>query len=136
MSLQRSPEVVVVSPEALSASPPQSPESPDFGNVTWHTVLSHPDTPTSDMSAGIGHCAPGNGHLCQHRHEQAEIYHILEGDGMMKIDGASYEVTKGSTIFIPGNSEHGIVNVGSAELRWFYVFPTNDFRNVIYQFTK
>lgn len=42
----------------------------------------------------------------------------------------------GSTVFIPGNAEHGIVNTGSRDLRWFYVFPTGAFGDVVYRFSE
>jgi oxalate decarboxylase/phosphoglucose isomerase-like protein (cupin superfamily) len=45
-------------------------------------------------------------------------------------------VNAGSTVFIPGNAEHGIVNTGSGDLRWFYVFPTSAFGDVVYRFSE
>lgn len=88
------------------------------------------------MSAGIALCLPQTGHLCPHRHKQAEIYYIIEGQGEVTIDGVKSTVSKGSTVFIPGNAEHGIVNTGEEELKWFYVFPTGSFEDVIYRFSK
>lgn len=38
-------------------------------------------------------------------------------------------------IFIPSDAEHGIVNTGTVDLRWFYVFPTGSFGDVVYRFT-
>lgn len=74
------------------------------------------------------------GHLCAHRHTQAEIYHILDGEGDVTIDGVVSKVRAGSTVFIPSDAEHGIVNTGTVELRWFYVFPTGSFGDVVYRF--
>ncbi|KAL2816003.1 RmlC-like cupin domain-containing protein [Aspergillus cavernicola] len=95
---------------------------PPHGNVTWHTLFSLPQTPTSDLSAGIAVYPPRISHLCAHRHKQVEVYHILEADGEMTIDGVISQVSKGSSVFIPSNAEHEIVNVGTESLRWFYVF--------------
>jgi quercetin dioxygenase-like cupin family protein len=53
----------------------------------------------------------------------------------MTIDGKEYIVKGGSSVFIPSNAEHGIVNDGAGELRWFYVFPTAAFSNVMYRFS-
>jgi oxalate decarboxylase/phosphoglucose isomerase-like protein (cupin superfamily) len=53
----------------------------------------------------------------------------------MTIDGKEHFVEGGSSVFVPGNSEHGIVNDGEEELRWFYVFPTAAFSNVVYHFS-
>lgn len=54
----------------------------------------------------------------------------------MVIEGRKFDVEKDSTVYIPGNAEHGIVNTGRGELRWFYVFPTNSFGDVVYRFAE
>lgn len=56
--------------------------------------------------------------------------------GEVTIDGVRSVVSKGSTVFIPSDAEHGIVNTGSLPLRWFYVFPTGSFGDVVYRFSK
>ena len=119
--------------------PTETPESfpdPTYGTITWHTLISSPKTNSSDLSAGIATCPPGTGHLCAHRHTQAEIYHILDGEGDVIIDGVRSRVSKGSTVFIPSDAVHGVVNTGLGELRWFYVFPTGSFGDVVYRFEK
>ncbi|KAI9043832.1 uncharacterized protein KD926_002722 [Aspergillus affinis] len=118
-------------------TPPESfPPPENHGDITWHTLISAPQTQTSDLSAGIAVCPPRTGHLCAHRHTQAEIYHILDGEGEMIIEGRKFVVGKGSTVFIPGDAEHGIANVGGGDLRWFYVFPTGSFGDVVYWFSE
>jgi mannose-6-phosphate isomerase-like protein (cupin superfamily) len=87
------------------------------------------------MCAGIAVCPPYTGRLCTHRHKQAEIYYIISGKGIMSIDGKEYSVEGGSSIFIPGDAEHGIRNEGVEDLRWFYVFPTGAFSDVVYRFS-
>jgi oxalate decarboxylase/phosphoglucose isomerase-like protein (cupin superfamily) len=67
---------------------------------------------------------------------QAEIYHILEGVGEVTIDGVVSKVNAGSTVFIPSDAEHGIVNTGLGDLKWFYVFPTGAFGDVVYRFEE
>lgn len=127
---------VVLPPNYTLITPSESFPSPDYGIVTWHTLFSAPNTSTSDMSAGIAVCSPRTGHLCPHRHKQAEIYYIIEGQGEVTIDEVKSTVSKGSAVFIPGDAEHGIVNTGKEELKWFYVFPTGSFEDVIYRFSK
>ncbi|KAK6380221.1 hypothetical protein LTS17_005410 [Exophiala oligosperma] len=121
------------------------------GNLTWHTLFSASKTPTDSLTAGIATCPPGTGHLCPHRHEQAEIYYITQGRGVVVIDGVEREVQSGDTIYIPGNAEHGIRNScatttseeGSGtdrvddreELKWFYVFAVDKFEDVVYRFS-
>ncbi|KAJ5948599.1 Cupin 2 conserved barrel [Penicillium verhagenii] len=130
------PTPLILSPTYTSITPSESFPTLDHETVTWHTLFSTPQTNTSDLSAGIAVCAPQTGHLCPHRHTQAEIYHVLEGEGEVTIDGVRSQVRKGSSVFIPGDAEHGIVNTGNGELRWFYVFPTGSFGDVVYRFSE
>jgi mannose-6-phosphate isomerase-like protein (cupin superfamily) len=118
-----------------SNNPSESFETTNRGTCTWHTLFSAPQTPTDSLCAGIALCPPNTGHLCAHRHTQAEIYYIIEGSGVVVIDGVQSKVEKGSTVFIPGDAEHEIRNVGDTELRWFYVFPTGSFGDVVYRFS-
>lgn len=125
---------IILPPNYTTTTPPESFPNPSHGTITWHTLFSTPQTPSSDLSAGIALCPPGTGHLCPHRHQQAEIYYIIEGEGEVTIDGVAERVTKGSSVFIPSDAKHGIVNVGSRDLRWLYVFPTGSFGDVVYRF--
>jgi quercetin dioxygenase-like cupin family protein len=92
-------------------------------------------TPTDSMSAGIAELAPG-GELKPHRHDPSEIYFIFEGTGIVRIDGQETTVKAGTTVFIPGNAEHGIRNESGTDLKFFYVFPTGSFADVIYRFPE
>ncbi|KAJ5085383.1 hypothetical protein N7532_010154 [Penicillium argentinense] len=129
------PKPTIIPSTHTKATPPESFPTSEYGTLTWHTLLSTPTTQTSDLSAGIAVCPMGTGHLCAHRHTQAEIYYILEGEGDVTIDGVVSRVGKGDTVFIPSDAEHGIVNTGPRELRWFYVFPTASFGDVVYRFS-
>jgi quercetin dioxygenase-like cupin family protein len=64
---------------------------------------------------------------------QPELYHILSGRGIVEIEGSRHKVMEGTTIFIPGDAEHGVYNPGTADFRWLYVFP-GKFEDVVYQF--
>ena len=64
---------IFLNEEALKHPPSSFPE-PEKGNVTWHTLLSAPTTPSTLLGAGIAIC-PANGCLALHRHKQAEIYY-------------------------------------------------------------
>ena len=71
-----------------------------------------------------------------HRHRQAEIYHVTQGKGVVTIDGKGYEVGKGSVVWIPGDAEHGIENVGEEDLVWLYAFAVDGFADVVYRFDE
>ena len=74
--------------------------------------------------------------LHDHRHQQAEIYLILEGTGLVRIDGKARTVEAGSAVFIPGNVLHSCENTGEGDLRFAYVFPANSSAEVEYVFAE
>ena len=105
------------------------------GLVGWQTLLSADTTPTDSLTAGIAVLEPG-GHLALHRHDPAELYFLLEGEGIVTLEGVEHRIAKGACVFIPGNAEHGIRNEGAARLRFLYAFPTDGFSNVEYRFSQ
>ncbi|PWY95756.1 RmlC-like cupin [Aspergillus sclerotioniger CBS 115572] len=127
---------VILSSSAITAFPPESFSDPLHGELTWRTLLSQPNTPTSDLSAGIAVCPPHTGHLCAHRHTQAELYYVLKGRATVTIDGQPHQVEKGSAVFIPGDAEHSVMNDSDQEFEWLYVFPGGSFQDVIYRFSE
>ena len=122
---------VIVSAEER---PRETFDDPTRGDVSWFTLLSSDITPTSRMSAGLAEIVTSAGSLKLHRHAQAEIYFIVEGTGILTIDGVERTVSAGAAVFIPGDAEHGIRNESDALLRLFYVFPTDRFSDVVYRF--
>ena len=69
-----------------------------------------------------------------HRHEQAEIYFVAEGTGLLTVDGVETAIAAGMAAFIPGNAEHSLRNDAISTLKIFYVFPTDRFADVVYRF--
>jgi mannose-6-phosphate isomerase-like protein (cupin superfamily) len=135
ISTNQPAQAVVLPATHTSAFPSESFADPNRGNVTWHKLFSQTSTQTSDLSAGVAICPRHTGYFRQHRHTQAEIYYILEGRGTVVIDGIEYPVEKGCALFIPGNSEHGVVNNTEDDLKWLYVFPTESLTKVHYKFS-
>ncbi|CAC9889110.1 unnamed protein product [Aureobasidium pullulans] len=129
-------KAVVLNADHTATTQPESFTDKARGDVTWHTLLSSNKTASQDMSAGIASCPANTGYLAHHRHTQSEIYYIISGKGEVTVDGKVHAVTGGSTVFIPGDAEHGIKNTGEQELKWFYVFPTASFGDVEYKFSE
>lgn len=127
------PQISTLEPESFP--PPTQQDEPSKGDITWHTLFSSTTTPTNSLSAGVATCPPQTGHLCAHRHSQAEVYYITLGKGMMRIDGKETEVEEGAAVFIPGDAEHSIRNIGEGPLKFFYVFATDSFEDVVYRFS-
>ena len=84
---EKPPAPLILPPSYTTNTPPESFDDPARGEITWHTLISAPKTDTSDLSVGIAICPPKTGHLCAHRHAQAEVYHILEGEGEGSLKG-------------------------------------------------
>ena len=56
-------------------------------------------------------------HVKKHAHKvQEQVYHVLEGEGLMEIDGETRVVRKHDVIFLPPGVEHSIANSGISDL--------------------
>ena len=63
-----------------------------------------------------------------HSHKvQEQIYHVLEGEALMEIDGERRVVRKHDVIYLPPGVEHAIQNSGLIDLVFLVVTsPPND----------
>ncbi len=63
-----------------------------------------------------------------HAHKvQEQVYHVLEGEGLMEIDGERKLVRKHHVIFLPPGVRHSIQNTGLGDLTFIVVTtPIND----------
>lgn len=104
------------------------------GRLGFKSLIDGDETQSADLTFGTATFGP-DGYLAPHRHPPAEIYYILVGSGIVTIDGARYEVSAGTGIFIPGNAEHSIANSGTGPLKMLYAFAVNRFSEVSYVFT-
>lgn len=108
--------------------------SDDRGEIAFRTVVGDGERPTDSLTAGVAVLQPG-GWLGHHRHDPAEVYHVLEGRATVVLDGVAHEVGPGDTVFVPGGSEHGVRNTGHARLRVFYTLAVDAFTDVEYRFS-
>ena len=61
-------------------------------------------------------------HVALHAHKvQEQVYHVLEGEGLMEIDGTRRVVRKHDVIFLPPGVEHSIANSGVSDLVFLVV---------------
>ena len=104
------------------------------GEVQFRTLIGDGRTPTHSLTAGVTEMKPGDW-LGHHRHEPAEVYYVLEGEGTMTLSGEEVAVAAGSAVFIPGSLEHGIRNTGKGPLRFFYTFAVDRLDDVDYHFS-
>ena len=100
---------------------------------TWRTLFSRDVTPTASLTSGVVSVPAGEA-LAQHRHEAVETYFFIEGSGVLTLGQHEYAVRAGSAVHIPSLTVHGIQNIGSKTLRFFYAFATDSLQDVKYDF--
>ena len=62
-----------------------------------------------------------------HAHRiQEQVYHVLEGEAPMEIEGDRTVVRKDDVIFIPPGVKHAIYNTGMTDLRFIVVTSPPD----------
>lgn len=105
------------------------------GHVLWRTLFSSERTPTEGLTAGVAKILPGN-ELKSHRHAEPEIYYIIEGRGVVTINGVEYQVYAGASVFIPRDFPHSVENREQNPFRFLYVFPVDSFNDVNYIFSE
>ena len=106
---------------------------PRRGGVLWRTLFSGGLTPTAGLTLGVARLPPGEA-LHEHRHAQDEVYLVLEGEGVVRLEGRAHPVRPGSAVFIPGDAVHGCENPTSSDLRIAYVLAADSFDDVEYRF--
>lgn len=107
---------------------------PVRGRVSWRTLFSGDVTGTDRLTCGVAELEPG-GWLGLHRHAAAEVYHVLDGEGVVTLAGAEHPVSAGSAVAIPADVEHGIRNAAPTVLRFFYCLAADSFSDVEYRFS-
>jgi quercetin dioxygenase-like cupin family protein len=103
------------------------------GVLAFHTLFGGPDSRTGQFTAGVADLDPA-GWLGVHSHAQAEIYYVLRGELLLRLDGAEHRLRAGSAVFIPGGAPHGVTNVGTTPARLFYTLAAGSFDEVRYDF--
>jgi quercetin dioxygenase-like cupin family protein len=64
-----------------------------------------------------------NGYSPQHTHPWPHINYMIEGQGVLEIDGREYEVRAGSFAFVPADALHQFRNTGSGQFRFICIVP-------------
>ena len=98
-------------------------EQPDLGHVdgAYSKMLVTPATGAKHVDYRIS-CYQPKACVAPHRHQvQEQIYHVLEGEGLMDIDGTRRVVRKHDVIFIPPGVEHALYNTGFVDLVFIVV---------------
>ena len=88
----------------------------------WTRVLTGDDgLPTRNFMMGYVVIYPG-GKVPEHEHVQEEVYTVLQGHGEMIINGEKQPMEAISSVYIPPNAKHSLVNVGDEDLVMMFVY--------------
>jgi mannose-6-phosphate isomerase-like protein (cupin superfamily) len=111
----------------------------NIAEVMWETPAGHFDAhskmlvnPGNTRSRGFDYRISSyqpKGFVAPHRHRvQEQIYHVLEGEGLMEIDGERVLVRRHDCIHLPPDVEHAIYNTGLQDLVFIVVTtpPTDE----------
>jgi mannose-6-phosphate isomerase-like protein (cupin superfamily) len=128
---ERQPVVVDLADRAWETWP--TDEVPERGPSSWKTLISAGTTPSEDLTLGVA-CLPPGETLPSHRHEQAEVYLVLGGAGVVTVDGARRPLRPGIAVFVPGGAVHSVESTGPDPLRVAYVLAADSFEDVTYVF--
>ena len=61
-------------------------------------------------------------HVARHKHDvQEQVYHVIEGEGLMELGDTRQVVRKHDFIFVPPGVEHSISNTGTVDLVFLVV---------------
>ncbi|MCL4140753.1 UNVERIFIED_CONTAM: hypothetical protein GTU68_046260 [Idotea baltica] len=79
--------------------------------------LMHPDTHTNSNQSLAEATVPAAIQTELHCHKKSEeIYHIIQGKGMMFLGDEHFPVNIGDTVYISPNTPHQISNIGNKDL--------------------
>ncbi len=97
------------------------PEFTAGDNCTLREIL-HPDKADLRIRYSLAHAVVKPGDTTwEHRLRTSEVYYIIEGEGIMHIDGESAPVRPGSTVYIPPAAKQSITNCGKTNLSFICI---------------
>ena len=92
------------------------------GDGTHLKELLHPDKAPLDLRYSLAHAVVKAGQTSQpHKMKTSEVYYILEGEGLMHIDGEERAVHPHQAIYIPPGALQFIQNTGSGDLKFLCI---------------
>ena len=85
--------------------------------ITSYLLVSVTTCQAQNLAVTVVEMEPGGvQHL--HTHAPEQMYYILEGSGVMTVDGEQRPVQAGDCIFFPSQAQHGLHNTGGTVLRY------------------
>jgi mannose-6-phosphate isomerase-like protein (cupin superfamily) len=101
----------------------------ELEGLVSHILLEEGDAPGGELSITWVDVEPG-GEQKPHSHGPQQVYVITRGSGRMKVGDDERDVREGQMVFIPPETEHGIVNTSDGVLTYVSAatpaFPVTD----------
>jgi mannose-6-phosphate isomerase-like protein (cupin superfamily) len=101
----------------------------ELDGLVSHILLDEGDAPGGELSITWVDVEPG-GEQKPHSHAPQQVYVITHGMGRMRVGDEQRDVREGHMIFIPPDTQHGIVNTGEDVLTYISAatpaFPVTD----------
>lgn len=85
---------------------------------TIRSILDRGNAPVREQSLAEATLPPGASTQRHYHRASEEFYFLLEGRGLMEIDGNSREVAPGDAILIPAGAWHQITATSASPLRF------------------
>ena len=104
-----------------------------YGELKWKLLIDSTTKMTSDISVGLVKIKPHNS-LALHRHSPKELYIIKKGEGLLLKPDKNEILKTGDVVFIPENAPHGVRNTGRTSLLIYWIFSTDSWEDVKYNF--
>jgi quercetin dioxygenase-like cupin family protein len=83
-------------------------------------IVADPASGLSSATHFVGYIPPGR--APDHFHTYDEVIYVLDGEGLMHVDGADHPLTAGSSIQLPARTVHCLENTGERVMRVVAVF--------------
>ena len=97
-------------------------ELPGHHGGALSKLLVHPETAGSHELDHRISCYAPKAYVARHSHQrQEQVYHVLEGEGLMEIGDETRLVRKHDVIFLPPGVPHSINNTGMSDLVFIVV---------------
>jgi mannose-6-phosphate isomerase-like protein (cupin superfamily) len=99
-------------------------DCPEFiaGDNCMLREILHPDKADLAIRYSLAHAIVKPGDTTwEHRLRTSEVYYIIEGEGIMHINGESAPVRPGSTVYIPPMADQCITNAGKTDLKFICI---------------
>jgi len=104
-------------PRVVAASKVMPFSPPGLADVFSSKMLIDKENSGSDRLQ-VNHCVlKGGGRMpgAAHRAPYDEIYYVLKGEAVLRMDGVDYDIGKDTVVFIPGGTFHALGNKSETE---------------------